>query len=65
MIVVFSLFSFLFYKIMKGYVKSAFGKKWLNSWTNKFYFWQSLVFMSTAGTGIVLYLLKVGNVLTF
>ena len=45
-IVIFSIVSFLFYKSMNGYVKEAFGKKWLNIWGNKVYFWQSLLFVS-------------------
>ena len=55
----------LFYKIMKGYVHEEFGKKWLMVWGNKVYFWQSLIFMSIAGTALVLYLLKWLHVLSF
>ena len=55
----------LFYKIMKGYVREEFGKKWLMVWGNKVYFWQSLIFMSIAGTALVLFLLKWLNVLSF
>ena len=50
---------------MKGYVSEAFGKKWLMIWGNKFYFWQSLLFMSIAGTVFIMFLLKLANVLTF
>ena len=64
-IVIFSILSILFYISMKGYVSEAFGKKWLTIWGNKVYFWQSLIFVSTAGTVLLLYLLKWGNVLAF
>jgi len=50
---------------MKGFVKESFGKKWLSVWGNKVYFWQSSIFVSTAGTALAMYLLKLSNVLTF
>jgi hypothetical protein len=62
---IFLILGFLFYKSMNGYVSEAFGKKWLTLWGNKVYFWQSLLFMSLAGTAFILFLLKWGNVLTF
>ena len=61
----FLVLSLIFYRIMRGYVKESFGKKWLTLWGNKVYFWQSLIFMSTAGTFLILFLLKWGNVVTF
>lgn len=54
---IFLTLSFLFYQSMKGYVKETFGKKWLMVWGNKVYFWQSLIFMSTAGTALIMYIL--------
>ena len=64
-IVIFSILGIIFYMSMKGYVSEAYGKKWLTLWGNKLYFWQSLIFISIAGTVLILYLLKWGNVLTF
>lgn len=64
-IVIFLLLNFLCYIGLKGYVGKAFGKKWLNIWGNKVYFWQSSIFFSTAGTILILYLLKWTGVLTF
>lgn len=64
-IAIFLIFNFLYYKGMNGYVKKSFGKKWLGIWGNKVYFWQSSIFVSTAGTFLVLYLLKWSNALTF
>lgn len=46
----------LFYKSLSGYVKSAFGKKRLNIWGNKVYFWQSSIFVSMSGTVLITYL---------
>lgn len=62
---VFVIVGFLFYNIMKGYVRESFGKKWLSIWGNKLYFWQSLIFVSMAGTALIMGLLKWSNVLTF
>lgn len=64
-LVILIIMGFLFYRILKGYVKEEFGKKWLTVWGNKLYFWQSLVFMSMAGTVLTLYLLKWVGVLNF
>ncbi|WP_430966740.1 hypothetical protein [Spongiimicrobium sp. 2-473A-2-J] len=64
-IAIFLVLSLLFNKILKGYVKESFGKKWLSVWGNKVYFWQSLVFVSLAGTALIVYLLKWTNVLIF
>ncbi|MGA9237652.1 hypothetical protein [Robiginitalea sp.] len=64
-IVIFSILGIIFYMSMKGYVSEAYGKKWLTLWGNKLYFWQSLIFISIAGTVLILYLLKWANVLTF
>ena len=64
-ILIFSILGLIFYISMKGYVSEAYGKKWLTLWGNKLYFWQSLIFISIAGTVLILYLLKWGNVLTF
>jgi hypothetical protein len=64
-ILIFSILGLIFYISMKGYVSEAYGKKWLTLWGNKLYFWQSLIFISIAGTVLILYLLKWGNILAF
>lgn len=63
--VIFLGFGYLFYRIMRTYVKETYGPKWLKSWVNRAYFGQSLVFMSTSCTALLLYLLKCGEILTF
>ncbi|MCW5518771.1 hypothetical protein J1N09_02905 [Aureitalea sp. L0-47] len=63
--IVFIVLSFLFYKSMRGYVREEYGKKWLTLWGNKLYFWQSLVFVSMAGTALIMYILKWSDVLDF
>ena len=64
-IVIFLVLNFLFYRILDGYVTESYGKKWLTVWGNKLYFWQSLIFVSTFGTFLIMYFLKWSNVLTF
>jgi len=64
-VVIFLLLNLLFYRILNGYVTEAYGKKWLSLWGNKVYLWQSMIFMSTAGTALVMYVLKWSRVLAF
>ena len=64
-IAIFLLINFLFYKSFNGYAKKEFGKKMWKIWGNKVYFWQSSIFVSTAGTALIMYLLIRSNVLTF
>jgi len=60
-LVIFLTIGFAFYKILYGYVRRAFGEKWLTAWGNKVYFWQTIIFVSTAGTYLILYILKWSN----
>lgn len=64
-IAIFSIINLIHYKVMKGFVKESFGKKWLSIWGNKVYFWQSSIFFSTAGTVLAMCILKWLNILTF
>ena len=61
---VFLILSLLFYKLLIGYVRESYGKKWLHLWGNKLYFWQSLLFISGAGTAVIVYFLLKSGVLT-
>lgn len=64
-VVIFLLINLLYSKILKDYVRKAFGKKWLTVWGNKLYFWQSSLFVSIAGTVLIMFLLKWTSVLSF
>jgi len=57
-LVTFLVINFLYSKVLRIYVKKEFGKKWLTIWGNKVYFWQSCIFVSSAGTFLILYLFK-------
>ncbi len=63
-IAIFLILNFLFYKSLYGYVKKEVGEKmWkIGIGGNKFGFWQSSMFFSTAGTALILYILKWGQV---
>lgn len=66
-IVSFSILNFLFYKSLYGYVKKEVGeRRWkIGIGGNKFYFWQSSIFFSTAGTALIMFTLKWTSVLNF
>lgn len=64
-VAIFLTINLLYSKFLRGYVRKNFGKHWLRVWGNKVYFWQSSIFVSTAGTAIVMYLLKWFQILTF
>ena len=64
-ILIFVSIAFLYQRFLNGYAKEKFGEKWPKIWGNKVYFWQSVIFISTAGTIIVMYLLKVSRILSW
>jgi hypothetical protein len=64
-ILIFLSLNFLCYLALKAYVYEAFGKKWLKIWGNNVYFWQSSIFVSTAGTVLIMYLLKWAKLMSF
>ncbi|WP_299430247.1 hypothetical protein [uncultured Maribacter sp.] len=57
-LVTFLVINFLYSKVLRVYVKKEFGKKWLTIWGNKVYFWQSSIFVSSAGTFLIMYFFK-------
>lgn len=62
---IFLIINLIYYKSTKGFVKETLGKKWLAIWGNKVYFWQSSIFVSIAGTTLILYILKFLTILSF
>lgn len=61
----FIIITFLFWKILNVYYKDEFGKKMWKLGGARFYFWQSAIFVGTAGTFLIMHLLKWANVLNF
>lgn len=64
-IVIFTVFCLASHSFLKGFVKNRLGTDWLKSWGNKLYYGQGILFFGTVGTALVLYLLKVSNILIF
>ena len=64
-VAIFLIINFLFYKTPNVYYKNEFGKKMWKQGGARVYFWQASIFVSTAGTALIMYLLKWSNVLTF
>ncbi|PRX54786.1 hypothetical protein [Flagellimonas meridianipacifica] len=64
-LIVFITLGFILYKSLGSYVRKAYGKKWLQAWGNKVYFWQALVLTSTLSTALVMLFLKWNNLLIF
>ena len=64
-VAIFLTINFLFYKTLNVYYKNEFGKKMWKLGGARVYFWQGSIFVSTAGTALLMYLLIWGNVLTF
>ena len=66
-IVTFFILNILFYKSLYNYLKKEVGEKmWkIGIGGNKFYFWQSSIFFSAAGTVLIMFTLKWTNVLSF
>ena len=64
-VAIFLIINFLFYKTLNSYYKNEFGKKMWKLGGTRVFFWQGSIFVSTAGTALIMYLLKWGNVLTF
>lgn len=64
-IALFLIINFLFWKTLNVYVKKEFGEKMWKFRGNRVYFWQGSIFVSTAGTILIMFLLKWANVLTF
>lgn len=62
---IFFTINFVFYKSLNVYYKNEFGKKMWKLGGSRIYFWQTSIFVSTAGTALIMYLLKWSNVLTF
>ena len=62
---IFTLFCLVCHGFLKGFVRNRLGADWLKSWGNRLYYGQGILFFGTIGTALVLYLLKVSNILNF
>lgn len=64
-VAIFLIINLLFYKTLNVYYKNQFGKKRWKLGGTRVFFWQGSIFVSAAGTILIVYLLKMANILTF
>ena len=64
-ILIFLVFTFLFWRLTSGYAKKGYGTKIWNLWPTRLYYWQAAILYSIGFTAITMFLLKWGNVLKF
>lgn len=64
-ITIFSIVTFLYWKLTKGYAEKEYGKKMFKQWGTRTYYWSGALLFSGGITVLVIYLLKWGNVFTF
>jgi sterol desaturase/sphingolipid hydroxylase (fatty acid hydroxylase superfamily) len=62
-ILIFLIFTVLFWWLTSGYAKKGYGKKMWDHWPTKLSYWQAAILYSIAFTAITMYLLKLGNCL--
>jgi hypothetical protein len=64
-ILIFLIFTFLFWILTRGYAKKKYGTKMWKHWPSRLSYWQAAIFYGIGFTFIIMYLLKWGNVLAF
>jgi hypothetical protein len=64
-ILIFLIFTFLFWVLTRGYAKKKYGAKMWKHWPTRLSYWQAAILYSVGFTFITMYLLKWGNILTF
>jgi len=64
-ILIFVIFTFLFWRLTSGYAKKGYGTKMWKHPPAKLAYWQAAILYSIGFTTITMFLLKWGNVLTF
>jgi len=64
-ILIFSIFAFLFWRLIGVDAKKEYGPKMWKHWPTRLVFWQGIILYSAGSTIITMFLLKWGNVLAF
>ena len=64
-ILIFLIYTFLFWKLTSANAKKGYGPKMWKHWPTKLSYWQAAILYSIGFTTITMFLLKWGNVLTF
>ena len=61
----FFIIPLLFWSLTSGHFKKENGRKMWKKWGTRTFYWQGAIFVGSAGTFLIMYLLKWANVLTF
>ncbi len=64
-ITLFLTIAFLFWRLTSGHFKKEYGEKLWKQWGTRLFYWQGVVYTSTAITILVLFLLQWATILTF
>ncbi len=64
-IIVFLIVIFIFWKTTHKEYKEGYGEKLWNQWGTRAFYWQGAIMISGGITGLLLVLLKWGNLITF
>ncbi|RAJ17020.1 hypothetical protein [Olleya aquimaris] len=57
-IVMFLIFTYVYWKLTKGYVQKVMGKKMWSHWGNQTFYWTNVLLVSGFLTVLVIYLLR-------
>jgi len=61
---IFLIITLIYWRITRGSIKKKYGKNW-KIWGARTFYWQEAIYICTAITFLILFLLKWANVLTF
>ena len=64
-ILIFLIFTFLFWKLTSGYAKKEYGTKIWKHCPTRLSYWEASILYSIGFTTLTMFLLKWGNLLTF
>jgi len=62
---IFITLNIIFYKTLNGFVKKQSGNKGWKLGGGRFFFWEGALTVSSVGTFVIIYILKLSNILTF
>lgn len=64
-IALFSIITFLFWKLTKDHFRKEVGPKMWRKWRTRTFYWQGAIFVGTGGTFLILFLLEWTNIISF
>lgn len=64
-LLIFTIVTFLYWKLTRNYAEKAYGKKMWNQWGTRTFYWQGALLIGGGVTVLIVFLLKSAHVLTF